>query len=303
MTFEETVIFCKHWFKENKVEIPKTAQEWTRGRSGETVPPRCTYGSLRRRGIRVGSLLEELIPRYNNRIKNIDNDYSWLENIGLTFVKRGEGELIEYKCNKCNSNLETRKGTLRRWEAAKSAYCSICRGSSGKSKPHDYYQQFLPEEFSTVCIEGRVLKIRHNTCNTVFTRSVGYIGGTQRTSENLCCPTCYKGFVSGKSGEYSSLIEKEITEHLISVFPDLEFQREKLYGDLISTDRMYRADIWLPKLNAVLEITSRGNNLPNYQNNLNTKLELLHKNNIKAFCVTSKSELEDIVRSLLKNKE
>lgn len=303
MNFEETVTFCSNWFEENQVEIPKTAQEWCKGRSGKTVPPKCTYGTLRRRGIQVGNLLEKLLPDYKNRIKNAEDRYDWFAPLGLTFIKECEGELVQYVCNSCNETLKTRKGTLRRWQSAGHKHCSTCRGATGKSKDHTYYQKFLSEDFSTVELSGRTLTIKHDVCGTVFTRVAGYITGSQRTSETLACPSCYSGFVSGKIGEYSSLIEKEIIEYLESRFPEVVFQREKLYKDLVPTSREYRADIWIPEMNLVIEITSKGNNLPNYHENLKIKLDLLHKNNIKAFYVTSKSELEDIVRPLLKNRE
>jgi len=309
MTFEETVKFCKTWFKDNNVHIPTTSTEWSKGRSGKTVPPGCTYMTLRRSKISVGDLLQALNPQYKNRVKNKRNDFSWLGNLGLEYITKKGVESIEYRCNNCNLVNTTLKGTLRRWEAKGLKYCSTCREASGKTKPTEYYNKFLSKEFKAVSQIDSTLTILHTECGNTFTRSRGYITGVQRSldSGELYCPHCSMGakYISGKTscGKYNSIIEKQIIEHLLAEFPDIQFRTEVMYKEIVPTDRLYRLDVWIPTLNLAIEITSSGNNIPGYQERLKEKLNLLSLHKINTAIITSKSELEDIVRSLLKNKE
>lgn len=61
--------YCAKWFKENNVDIPNTAKEWAKSRSGVSMPPGHTYEALRNKGISVGDLLECILPGYVNRVK------------------------------------------------------------------------------------------------------------------------------------------------------------------------------------------------------------------------------------------
>jgi hypothetical protein len=305
MDFDRTVEFCKKWFEETEVEIPKTAREWGSGKSGQNIPPLCTYQSLRSRGIKVGALLAALSSNYKYRLKNKDRSTNFLCDLGLTFVEKGKGEALKYSCNLCHKIYETRKGTLRRWQEQKLKYCSCCRGASGKIKPLSYYQEFLDKkEFVVVDKQDAAIIIQHTKCGHTFSRGQGYLVGDQRSSSDLLsCPKCTKNFSYDKIRGYSSLIEKELTEYLCSLVPETLVQREVLYKDIMDTERNYRLDIWIPQLKIGLEITSPGNNIPKYEARLKEKLSLAESLGVRIYKVTSKSNIEDIVRPLLKGRE
>lgn len=304
MSFEDTVIFCKSWFAENKIEIPRTAKEWSAGRSGKTVPPGCTYQTLRKKGIKVGSLLETINPSYTNRINNDQNSLSFIEDLGLTFISKEGKESINYKCNSCNKTDTTLKGTLRRWHSKGLKYCSICRKASGKVKSVEYYQNFLDEsEFKVLSVVSRTITIEHTKCKNTFTRSSGYIVGAQRSSSSLVsCPHCSTYFIHGATSSYTSLVEKECIEYLVEILPSI-VEREVLYKDIMTTNRDFRLDVWLPKYRIGIEITSANNNLHKYKERLSEKLALASSEGIDIRIATSKSDIEDIVRSLPKGKE
>lgn len=305
MNFEETVNFCKQWYIDNNVEIPKTSRDWGNGRSGVNIPPKCTYQALRKRGIKVGDLLEAINPSYVNRVKNPQNSSDFMKELDLTFIRVEGVESVIFKCNSCQEPSSALKGTLRRWQARGDKHCSICRKASGKSKPAAYYQGYLnSKEFEAISVaEGRVL-IKHLECGSTFTRGTGYIVGSQRSSEDLVsCPYCSSYYVHGAAGtSYTSLVEQECIEHLMSI-ADTKIEREVAYKSLVPINREFRLDVWLPQYSIGIEITSKNNNLLNYQQRLQEKLSVaaLHKLDIRV--ATSKSDIEDIVRSLPKGKE
>lgn len=305
MDFKDTVDFCKSWFNDNNVKIPTSAVEWCRGRSGVHVPPRCTYQSLRRRGISVGSLLEELLDTYTNRVKYVLSEEDVCSPLGLKFLSRSGHEDITFECLSCEKPHTAKLGTLKRWLAKDSKYCSVCRGATGKVKEVSYYQKFFSSNFEVVAKIGTDIHIRHVVCGNMFTRNAGYITGNQRSSDlEVCCSTCHRGnYYVSSGGEYASLKEQEIVEHLHSIAPNIEVEREVLYKKFLVTSKMYRVDLWFPKYSVGIEITTIHNNLPDYYTNLDNKIQLAKSQDINIFIVTSKSELEDIVRTLLKDKE
>ena len=75
------------------------------------------------------------------------------------------------------------------------------------------------------------------------------------------------------------------------------------YKDLAPTSRRWVLDVYFPSLKLALEITTKGNGYEGYFDNLNEKLEFLNSNNYCTRVVYSVQEVDDIVRSLLKDKE
>ena len=286
------------------MKIPSTAREWGAGRSGKTVPPGMTYQTLRRKGISVGDLLSQLLSDYTNRVKNKPNDFDFLPNIGMTLISTQGKESVKCSCNNCGNISTVLKGTLRRWESSGKKFCSVCRKASGKVKDIEYYDSELNNpDYRVVDLEsGNRLVLEHIHCGKTFSRARGYItSGLEDAS--IQCPYCYTGpyFVHNK-GNYLSKTEEVLTEHLLS-FYTYRVEREVPYSSIMDTDRNFRLDIWLPDLGIGLELTSRSNNLPNYNNNLKEKLLLAEKHNIPIHKITSKKDIEDIVRPLLKDKE
>lgn len=298
MTLEERINYCLNWFEENQVEIPKTARDWSRQRAGIGVPPRHTYQALRPQGIRVGELLEHLLPGYVNRVKNPSTDCSWLPSLGLHFIARTGVESIKYLCTGCGVEHTSLLGTLRRWKDSGKLLCSICRVASGKVKDVPYYQSFLDiEYFKILSIKDMRVSIKCRSCDYVFTRARSYLAGSDRSHSTLVeCPNCTRSkvFVYDK-GEYTSLKEKECVEHLESL--GVEMEREVLYSKLLNTARKYRLDVWLPAQGIGIEITTSNNNLPGYQSNLADKIKLARDQGVKIFTATSKRDIEDIVRT------
>jgi hypothetical protein len=303
---EETTKICKDWFEANSVEIPKTAREWQqKGRSGVTVPPGCTYATLRKKGIKVGDLLELLNPTYTNRIKNFARDLDFIEKLGLKFLSVKDTETVYFECLNCKKESNALKGTLRRWEAKNLRYCSICRKASGKEKSIEYYQKFLDKNQFSILDTNDPLKIKHNICGHEFFRSRGYITGAQRASNSLVeCPKCSekRTFIYDKT-KFNSLTEAELIPILLDRLKVYGVEREVLYKDIMSTDRNFRVDLWVPSLFFGVEITSKNNNLKGYQDRLQEKLKLAKSNNITIFTVSSINDIEDIVRTLPKGKE
>lgn len=303
VTLEETVKFCKKWFEENNKPIPKTARAWLESRVGKgEIPPGHSYAAIRRKGISPGDVLEGLLATYHNRVKSERNDISFLSYLGLEFISN-LGEEITYKCLGCKEERTTLKGTLRRWESKQLKYCSLCRSAPGLSKSIDYYRsKFKNTEFSIIeVLDGRTLKLVHNSCGTEVTR------GTQHTitSEYLCCPTCDGGasnyiFTSGMSKQ-ERLAKEKVVDYCDKL--GIEYEFEVLYKTFCDTKRAYRLDVYFPEYRTGLEITTKGNKLPNYHSNLAEKIEVAKNNNINIIIVTEIAKIKDIVQSLPKGKE
>ena len=71
-----------------------------------------------------------------------------------------------------------------------------------------------------------------------------------------------------------------------------------MYKNIVDTDRLFRADIYIPEHSAVIEITSRNNNLSKYTARLLEKEQLLYGTNIKFFVAKSTHDIYDIVQLL-----
>lgn len=227
-------------------------------------------------------------------------------NAGLTFICRSGKETIHFECGCCGEEKSALLSTIKRWVSKGQKYCSDCRSASGKIKTLEYYQKFLAEEFKILELKGNDFVIQHQACGTKFLRARNYIAGTQRVNpELICCPTCdnLNGFIFNRKDGFLSLVEKEIIEHLDSEFPEVKYEREVYYRNILDTARDFRLDVWLPEFRIGIEITSHGNNLRKYSERLQEKLDLAEQQGIKIYVVKSKKQLEDIVRPLLKNKE
>ena len=303
MRLEDTIKFCKDWFAENNIQIPKTVREWNSGRSGKTIPPGCTYATLRKQGIKVSEVLNGLLGSASIRAYSTISDDTLCSGVGLTFLGKEGKENILYSCNSCGGQYSTRKGTIKRWSDKNQCYCSMCRSASGKTKPIEYYDKFLTDSFKALSYNKGIITILHKPCGTSFTRTNAHVQSLDGSTD-LQCPCCSESLFSSKTKDgFMSIVERDCILHLQKSFPLLDVEREKLYSDIIDTDRKFRADVFIPTLGVVIEITSKGNNLPKYSERLKEKINLLESKGILVYVATSKNEIEDIVRTLLKDRE
>lgn len=291
--------YCKDWFKTNKINCPRYARDW-KG-VGKNIPPKTSLTALRSLGLKPADIInyvyEQEVAKTN---KTHTLNYDMLGLVLLSTSPTGNGHTtVYYSCSGCGMYDCTDQGTLVRWQERGVKFCPTCRGSSGKPKTETYYQNYIGSNFNIYGREdNRTLKIQCLDCNFRFTRSIAQL--QQKETENICCPNCYTEakYIKGKAGKYGSLIEKELTEH---IEPLIAFSTQVPYSSFLPTTRKFTADIYLQ--NTVIEITTKSNNLPNYSSRLKEKEELCTRNGISFHVVHTKKEIEDIVRSLLRDKE
>lgn len=303
---DEYIEKANKWFKDNNKECPKLVKDWVH--VGKTIPPGMGRDALKSRGIKVSDIINGIykaeITRSNNKV---NLDYNQL---GLIFVAKTAKPAdkkhynLIVKCKSCSKNLEVDYGLVVRWQEKGLKYCSNCRKATGKTKDIEYYKAFLnlPDEFILKKVYGRKALIKHTLCNTLFERTV--CATKARDTESICCPQCESKKLKYKRIEgFDSLIEKELTELLVKLLPQCIIQKQVLYSKVINTERKFRADIFIPEYNTIIEITSRNNNLPNYNKRLGEKENLLKNTNIKLFIAKTQQDIKDIVQSLEKSKE
>ncbi len=296
--------YCKNWFEENNVECPKFAKDWKY--VGRCIPPNTSLTALRSKGLKPSDIINYIYGEgtaSKNKTHNID--YTTL---GLEFVSKipnGSGHTtVEYKCTKCKEQYWTDQGTLVRWKDREVKYCPTCRGSSGKTKPVEYYQPLVGSNFNLFKKEGRHVHVQCLDCNFEFTRSITQI--QNKETDNICCPNCDQNakYVKGRAGRYGSLVEKELTEYLLEVWESSDpIHTQVLYSEFLDTERKFTADVFIPKHNTVIEITTKSNNLPMYKSRLEEKKLMCLQQHINFFVAYTKNNIKDIVQSLLKGKE
>lgn len=303
---DEYIEKANKWFKDNNKECPKLVKDWVH--VGKTIPPGMGRDALKSRGIKVSDIIngiyKEKITRANNRVI-LDYD-----KLGFIFVSKtvkptdNKHYNLIVRCKSCDKSLAVDYGLVVRWQEKGLKYCSNCRKATGKTKDIEYYKAFLniPDEFILEKVYGRKVLIKHTLCNTLFERTV--CATKARDTESICCPSCDAATLGYKRVDgFDSLIEKELTELLIKLLPRCIIQKQILYSKIINTNRKFRADIFIPEYNTVIEITSRNNNLPGYNKRLEEKKNLLKSANIKLFIAKNQQNIKDIVQSLEKSKE
>lgn len=303
ITLENIKEHCKSWFEDNNVECPRRAKDWRH--VGESIPPGTSATVLRRLGLKPADIINYIYGEgsaSSNR-RHVLN----YEELGLTFIAKhpvGNGHTnIEYGCLTCGNVDITDQGTIVRWKERDVRGCPTCRNSTGKKKSLEHYQALVGPSFKLTEVEGnrRRYKVHCLDCSFDFSRSTAQI--TSRETEDIFCPSCGDSslYVKGGEGKYDSMIEKDLTEHLLSLMADVDTQVR--YDTFLTTDRKFVADVFIPRYDLVIEITSKSNNLPKYFDRIEEKRLLCEGGGIKFFLAYSKSDIEDIVRSLSKDKE
>lgn len=286
---DKAIEIAKNYF-ENK-EVPKTTREWR-----HNCPPELTAGKINSLSFTVGDVLRAINPLARKpKAESIVYDLGLLGFSTLVF----NGTNGTYTCSRCGDTKTSPRSSILAWLKSGAKYCSTCRGSSGIPKSADYYSTFLPENYSVLQVLPEAgntrLVIKHEPCGNITTYSSRHILNSDR--EYLYCSYC-----EGLAG-YDSKQEKLIVEHILATYPLLGIKTQVKYRDLVDTNRKYILDVFIPELNLALEITTKGNGFENYFQNLSNKIELLKSSNYICKVVYSTSQVDDIVRSLLKDKE
>lgn len=294
MSFEEILAIAREFYKDKP--LPKTTREY---RQKGNSPPGLSDPQLRKRGITVALLLHTLDPsrppprkeKATPSVKEVD-----ISHLGLGIGLKDNTGSVTFVCDCCGKE---RRSTITTLNKQIDKFCSVCRGVSGVPKDTEYYDSFLPKEYKAISVireaANTKIVVKHLICGTETTYSSRHV--LSRDTNGLACSVC------SQKGGYDSLHEKEIIEFLESKGLLSGAKTQIKYSEIFNTDRRYIADLYFKDLNAVIEITTKGNGLPNYFDTLNDKLILLKQNNIKGFVAYSKQEAHDIVRSLLKDKE
>lgn len=221
------------------------------------------------------------------------------EQLGFLSLDWPRKDYGRYICAKCKEERESTRSAILKWQKAGIKYCPVCRNSTGVTKSKEYYEGFLPAGYRVLA----VLKQQGNTkvqvlkpCGHEDTYSSRHI--LLRDTEHLACSLCKTG------GSYASIIEQELTNYMLSTWPNITIEVQKPYKDIIPfSTRRFIQDIYIPDLNQILEITSKGNGFKGYFDIIEEKRMLAQSNNVKFFVVYDKTMIYDIVKSLLKNKE
>lgn len=297
-SIEEAIQCAKTWLTSTSNKLPNTQRAWQSltVESG-LVPFSASYAA------KYNFSLLEVINSINGGGRKVPTKVDIAEIAKLVNVTllSYDSNKVTYTCNTCNS-IETVSRVSLRYRAAKGLVgCyGMCNTLPGKPKSIEFYQQFMDKTtFTALKIENQNCIIKHEPCGNLISRGIRYI--VRKDRDDLVCEHC--GHSAIRSNGFSSKKEMEIINFLVSRFPQLILEREVQYSSIVPTNRKFRADVYYKELNLVLEITTKDNKFEGYLDNLKDKLHLLHSNNIIAYKVTSIKEVEDIVSSLLKDKE
>lgn len=293
---------AKDWFISNNVVIPKTAAEWQRKAvSRGEIPDGCTTASLRRKGINVSDFIAEILnttSQRNNR--NPITKENCLEYTGLIYEKYevvSGHKKIHITCSKCNRQDILDYGTLQRMYKASNKFCRYCRNAGGKIKDLERYNK---EEATAIGRDTSNIEYECNICHEKFTRTRSYAGDSQY----VVCPSCYPSRIIGTRvddpiyGKFNSLIELKVYMRLLEILPASDIVKQAKYTDILNTGTQHTADFYIPKLNLILEVTTKSNGLGiKYENTKEWKLSL----SPMVKFIYSDTEVDDIVRPLLKS--
>jgi len=288
MELKDAISIAKKYF-ENQ-DIPKTTREWRMN-----CPPELTAGKINSLPFTVGDILRAVNPNARTRSKSVEYDPEALGLGNLTFT----GTKATFICGKCLTEQTAERSTILIWHRKGSKYCSSCRGATGAIKSPSYYKSKLPKDYEVLEVLSNAgntkCVVQHLACGSTRVYSSRHI--LQRDTLSIECSVC-----DGKGG-FDSIHEKEVITHLCDVFPDLRIEVGIPYKDLITTNRRWTLDVYIEELNLCIEITTKGNGFEGYFSNLKDKLRALEASGYITEVVYSKTGVEDIVRSLLKDKE
>ncbi|MGL4519578.1 MAG: hypothetical protein ACRCUJ_07885 [Phocaeicola sp.] len=306
--------FCREWFLNNPdVVVPSGQRAWAVSKvSCGEVP--CSANYIQKRGMSVLKVLQYLGVSSHKVPDSSTSNEAILAQWGATNIKKQDGRYTYTFLLGCGHVQSLTNGTIRKIGLDGTKYlCPLCYKVPGKTKPLSFYASFLPAGYSLISRDGHEFSILHEKCCRTFRRGLQYILNKELRNSTLYCDVCEATCSTKTEDGYNSKIEREVILGLQLAYPSLNLQREVKYKDLVPTDRNYRCDVYIPELNTVIEITSKTMLYPHssrldnqglsYKDNLDNKLKLLSTYGIRGYVVTSLKQVEDIVGSLLKDKE
>lgn len=302
--FKALAEFARIWFNDNNVQIPKGAAAWQKCsvRRGE-IPPGTTTGSLRKLGINVTEFISEITGIHKEKYNRSPLTKDILHNkCGLTILSErvyNGHKYITTECHKCNRVEETTYGKMQEFRLKGQKYCRYCRGVGGKEKTLDTYDTY--KGFSIVSKHRGRLRYKCLTCFSIVERTMSHFS----SSEYIVCEVCHPRDNFGarhatELGYFDSKIEYEAYLVLLKYFPKEDIIRQKKYDELFLTKTKHTADFYIPKLQLVLEVTSKYNKIGEKYKEIAKWKKSLSKNVVFAY---SLKEVEDIVRSAMKVAE
>jgi len=312
-TLEEAIVLANRWFSENEIAIPRIAKDW-RG-VGVHIPEGFSITVIKRvynLSVKQWHTLltsKEYVAKGNF---NPVTTYSEMNTLGLELLSKNQKN-IRFKCNKCNRTDTTDYETLSRWRSRGVKFCAICRGSSGKVKPLEFYKAkfkdvLLTSNLSLLSGDAKTLLVECNDCQTKFTRTQSHA----IEARELLCPTCYpiKGFGFRSKFEdtwFDSKRELDVYKALRETLGKDEIQTHLKYREIftsISEEQGRKiCDFYLPKYKTIIEVTYEMYNSahPEYKRKMDEKLSLSGREGLTVLLVTELEQVYDIVRGITDN--
>lgn len=261
---QELADFARNWFKENNVEVPSKAKDWQNCSVGlGEIPPGCTTGSLRRKGISALNFIKMIQgnPVSTKHTNDPINKSNCLGRTGLYWeaseMKDSGHRVVKTRCSECNTKEVLDYGTLQKMVVAKNRLCRLCRNCGGKRKPLNQYSStdFKAVEF----LEDSRIKLKCNKCASFIVRGLSHV----KSSEYLVCEVCnpFRALgakIESKHGAFDSVIEYKAYLKLLELIPAEDIHQQVSYNELFNTGTKHTADFYIPKLDLVLEVTTKG---------------------------------------------
>jgi DNA-directed RNA polymerase subunit RPC12/RpoP len=174
-------------------------------------------------------------------------------------------------------------------------YCIECRDVGGKRKSLDNYKQ---EGFTILSVDNSIVNYRCNGCHSSISRGIAHAKRSEYIVCNKCNPYRVMGTkINTPDGRFDSMFEYKAYLKLVSILGKHNIIRQKPYDELFSTKTKHTADFYIPKLDLVLEVTTKYNKISDkYRNTAEWKMGISNKV-IFAYTI---AEVEDIVRTSLK---
>lgn len=293
---------ARQWFITNNVAVPSGAALWQKCsvRRGE-IPPGTGVTSLRRYGFNATTFISTITQNPDKKAHSYNpiTDKK-IEDLGFKLISSRSvlgHKKLTVQCLQCSLIEELDYGTLQRMRKAESIYCRICRKAGGKEKPIEIYDKF--DGYKPVDrTEDKRIIYKCEKCSSLIERTHAHIS----SSEYLVCEKCFPKLNFGarhytELGYFDSKLEYEAYKILLKYLDKSLVIRQKKYDELFQTGTKHTADFYIPKLNLVLEVTSKYNKIGDKYKQVAEWKKSLSKTVIFAY---SLSEVEDIVRPLVK---
>jgi len=254
--------FARNWFKENDVEMPTKAKDWQACSviRGE-IPPGCTTGSLRRMGISALNFIkmiqgQDITTKHKNDPITKANCSERTGLIWLSYRVVKKHKRVTIECSACHRKEELDYGAIQRMIKANNKLCRYCRDAGGKHKDLEIYSV---EGFEVLGIPSAArLTLKCTTCSKEIERGMHHV----KHAEYLVCEHCYPQTPMGtlmktELGTFHSKIEYLVYKKLLEILPVEDIHLQVSYNELFKTGTKHTADFYIPKLDLVLEVTSK----------------------------------------------